>query len=77
MTFFILQVKVCGNLTAVEQHNACYLPEPRDGRVQLLSPILVVAGRLVLAVNHDFFHSTGESVWGLDSSGAAQCLLLA
>jgi hypothetical protein len=29
------------------------------------------------AVNHDFFHSTGESVRGLDSSGAEQCLLLA
>jgi hypothetical protein len=44
MTFFILQVRVCGDLTAVEQHNACYLPEPRDGRGPLLGPILGVAG---------------------------------
>jgi hypothetical protein len=46
MTFFIIQVRVCGDLTAVEQHNACYLPEPPDGRGPLLGPILGVAGVL-------------------------------
>jgi hypothetical protein len=77
MTFFILQVRVCGDLTAVEQRNACYLPEPRDRRGLLLGPIPGAAGRLVPAVIHDFFYSTGDSVQGLDSSGAAQFLLLA
>jgi hypothetical protein len=41
--FFVLQLRVCGDLTAVEQHNACYLPEPRDEQEPLLGPILGVA----------------------------------
>jgi hypothetical protein len=41
--FFILQLRVCEDLTAVEQHNACYLPEPRDGRGPLLCRIPGVA----------------------------------
>ncbi len=44
--FFILQVRVCENLTSVDQHNACYLPEPRKGRGPLLGPIPGVAGAL-------------------------------
>jgi hypothetical protein len=32
-------------------------------------------GRLVPAVIHYFFYSTAESVWGPDSSEAAECLL--
>jgi hypothetical protein len=44
--FFTIQVRVCGDLTAVEQHNACYLPEPRDGWEPLLGPVLGVAGVL-------------------------------
>jgi hypothetical protein len=44
--FFIIQVRVCGDLTAVEQHNACYLPEPRDGRGPLLGRIPGVTGAL-------------------------------
>jgi hypothetical protein len=43
---FFLQVRVCGDLTAVEQHNACYLPKPRDEQGPLLGPILGVAGAL-------------------------------
>ncbi len=53
--FFILQVRVCGDLTAVEQHNACYLPEPRDRQGPLLG--LGWRERLVPAVIPDFFYS--------------------
>jgi hypothetical protein len=42
--FFILQLKVCGDLTAVEQHNACNLPELQDGRGPLLGLIPGLAG---------------------------------
>jgi hypothetical protein len=56
MTFFILQVRVCGDLTAVEQHNACYLPEPRDGRGPLLGPIPGVTGAFI---------ASGHSCWGI------------
>jgi hypothetical protein len=44
----------------------------RGAQGTLLGPIPGVAGRLVLAVIHNFFYSTGERVQGLDSSGAAQ-----
>ncbi len=44
--FFILRVRLCGDLTAVEQHSACYLPEPRDVQGPLLGLIVAVAGAL-------------------------------
>jgi hypothetical protein len=31
MILFILQVRVCGDLTAAEQYSACYLPEQGTG----------------------------------------------
>jgi hypothetical protein len=44
--FFILRVRLCGDLTTVEQHSACYLPEPRDVQGPLLGLIVGVAGAL-------------------------------
>jgi hypothetical protein len=44
--YFILRVRLFGDLTAVEQHSACYLPEPRDVQGPLLGLIVGVAGAL-------------------------------
>jgi hypothetical protein len=75
--FFILQVRVCGDLTAVEQHNACYLPEPRDSGDLCLVRYRGRPGRLVPAVIHDFFILQVRVCGDLTAVEQHKCLLLA